>query len=74
MLGGYQMESTFFAGFADEMQKLGKMSERKRRAVQTALAGLGLGVVGGVTEGIVSPITQTLFERRMKRKKKEEKK
>jgi len=67
------MKGTFFAGFADEMQKLGKMSKRKRRAVQTALAGLGLGVVGGVTEGIVSPITQTLFERRMKRKKKEKK-
>jgi len=65
------METAFFAGFADEMQKLAApLSQSKLRTLQIVLGGLGMGVVGGVTEGVVGSLTNAAIEKHTRRKEK----
>jgi len=62
-------KNAFFDGFADELSKIA-ISPAKAKALQMALAGVGLGVVGGVTEGVVSPLTEDYMKRRKEKRKK----
>ena len=63
-------KNAFFVGFAEEMGKLAaKTSSAKLKALQMALAGVGLGVVGGVTEGVVNPLTESYMKHRKKKRK-----